>query len=334
MNEKNIDSYNMRQIILDFPRQFPVGYGAVGDAGKEFTSKEFKNIIIAGMGGSALAGEVLTLLSGALKLQLPVFIHRDYGLSSMANKNSLIVTLSYSGNTEETLSVYQAAKEKGITLAVITSDGSLKQMAKKDKKPLAIVPEGIPPRLAIGYQFSALLAILSNVGIIEPKEDVVQKISSELKSAEVMSLAKELVGEIKEKTPIIYSSKANSPLAYIMKIQINENAKRHAFYNSFPELNHNEILGYENSNPDNFFVFMLRDKNDHPKNQRRMEITARLLEKRKYKVKFIDIEGENMYNRAFNAILFGTWLSYYLAIQDSIDPTPVTLIKEIKRSLS
>lgn len=327
----DIDKSNMKQMILDFPGQFPVGYGAAGDAGKSFAGKEFKNIVIAGMGGSALPGELLKMFAQELNLKLPVIVSRDYSLHSYAGPDSLVIAISYSGNTEETVSAYMEAKKKDFSLAVIASGGKLKELAEEDKNPFALIPSGTPPRLAIGYQFAALLGLLANSGIIENQEQVLQELASSLKPEEAMGPARELAEKIKNKTPLIYTSENYRQLAYILKIQINENGKRHAFYNCFPELNHNEMVGYTTKN--DFYALIFKSEDDDPRIVKRMELTAKLIQDKGYDADIIDISEKNRYNRVFNTALFGAWLSYFFAVQNEIDPTPVDIIEDFKKSL-
>ncbi|MDX1608355.1 MAG: bifunctional phosphoglucose/phosphomannose isomerase [Candidatus Spechtbacterales bacterium] len=327
-----VDRSNMKQILIDFPSQFATGYSAAADAGSSLKNNKFENIIVAGMGGSALPGALLEMLAEyQLDLQIPVYIHRSYELPRQATDKSLVIIISYSGNTEEALSAYQKAKTENHTICAITSGGKLEEFAQTDEIPLVLVPKNVQPRIALGYQFSALLALLANAGIIKPQKKEMEELESALSPEKLEKTAEKLAEKIDSKTPLIYSSRDYRHLAYILKIQMNENGKRHAFANYFPELNHNEMVGYETKN--DMFVLVLRDKDDHPKIQKRMELTADIIKKRGYSVEYIDINGENMYNKVFNTILFGNWLSYYLAIKAEIDPTPVDIVEEFKKEL-
>ena len=334
-----VDKDNMKQTILEFPGQFNVGYSAGNNTKDRIERKRFDNIVIAGMGGSALPGALLNMFSDGIGLKIPVYVHRSYGLPKEAGDKSLVFIISYSGNTEEALSAYKKAQTENYDIAAITSGGELEKLAKKDGVPVALVPKDIQPRIALGFQFSALMSMLADAGTILSQEKEIKELSSSLDAEQIEKNARDLAEKIGEKTPLIYASESNVQLAYILKIQMNENAKRHAFYNYFPELNHNEMVGYnENAKGKmqkvkDFFVLMLRDKDDHPRIQKRMQLTADIIKKRGFEIEYIDIEGDNMYNKAFNTILFGNWLSYYLAINAGIDPTPVNIVEEFKKEL-
>lgn len=335
MNAVNkIDKSNMSELIFNFPSQFKVGYAATGTAGEEYRGKKFENIIIAGMGGSALPGDLLKTVASELGLNIPVTLHRDYGLpkDGSVRRDTLVIVSSYSGTTEETLSAYEEALKQKLAIMAITSGGTLKTRAQENNTQIATVPEGIQPRLAVGYQFAALLALLHNVGLIPSQKNEMTELETSLDVTALEDAGKNLAQKIKNTTPLIYSSKKYGSLSYILKIQINENAKLHAFANTFPELNHNEMVGYYKNST--FSVLILRAEDDHPIIKKRMELTAQLIENKGYAVHTIDIEGQTIYNRIFNTILLGNWLSYYLAINKNIDPTPVEIVEDFKKKLS
>ena len=329
----------MRQTIFDFPSQFKVGYTAAGTAGKEYRERKFENIIIAGMGGSALPGELLKTVAGELGLKIPVTLHRDYKLpkDGSVRESTLVIISSYSGTTEETLSAYEEALKQNLAIIAITNGGTLKTRAEEMNTPLATVPEGIQPRLAMGYQFAALLALLNNVGLVPSRKNEMAELEKSLNGTALEKAGKNLAQKIKNATPLIYSSKKYGALSYILKIQMNENAKLHAFANTFPELNHNEMVAFgeeQMTNGKSFSVLMLRGEDDDARIQKRMGLTAELIENKGYPVHTIDIEGQTIYNRVFNTILLGNWLSYYLAINRNIDPTPVDIVEDFKKKLA
>lgn len=330
----------MRQIILDFPKQFSLGADIVGDAGKQYAGERFENIIIAGMGGSALAGDVLKIVAPHIKLRLPISIHRDYGLPTDGSlrPHTLFVAISHSGNTEETLSAYRQALTQKITTMTISSGGTLKALAEKNTTPHVTIPSGIQPRLALGHQTTALLGMLAGAGLIASQHSEMEKIAQTLDSASLEDTGKELAEKIQDTTPLIYASSKYGALAYILKIQMNENAKLHAFTNTFPELNHNEMVGYEQETGNGeqgttFSILLLRAQDDHLQIKRRMDLFEQLIKKRGYYVYSVDIKGENIYNRIFNTILVGSWLSYHLALNRNIDPTPVDIVEDFKKKL-
>jgi len=328
----DIDKQKMFKIIEEFPSQFKVGFNSAKGVGDDL-KKGYSNIIIAGMGGSALAGELLLLFKKELKLDVPIYLDKNYDLPAEAGENSLVITISYSGNTEETLSAYNEAIMLGYDVLSICSGGELKELSKKNKTRVALLPKGYPPRLTTGFQFFALIGLLKNIELIEFDENIIKKLEKSVSPKEAKSLAESIVDDVGDKTPLFYSSKKNKALAYILKIQINENAKRHAFYNFFPELNHNEMAGYEHSDPNAFYPIIIQADNDHPRIKKRMELFSQIIKKKGYKTFTLDLNNKNIYNRVLDTILFGTWLSYLIALENKIDPSPVDILEDFKKKM-
>lgn len=334
----------MRQTILNFPKQFKVGIRAAKDA--EFVKKiAADNIIICGMGGSALPGDILKTANLSLKLtKLPIFVHRNYGLPNEANKNSLIVCISYSGNTEETISAFNEAKTKGLKIIVISSGGKLINLAKRRKIPFALVPEGIQPRCALGYQFSALAKLLSRMGLIKNIDRELLSLEKNLQPKKFKEKGKKLAEKLKNSIPIIYGSGNFALLAKIWKIKFNENSKILSFFNFFPELNHNEMVGIAENKIKNLNKFLkviiLRDKSGDKKNLKRIKITSEILEKKGINVIFVDIpilnpqRREKFFDKLFSNILLSDWVSYYLALLQKINPEPVKTVEDFKERLA
>ncbi len=327
----------MRKIILDSPKQFSVGLKAAEDIK---IKGNFENVIVSGMGGSGLPGKMLKQFASHLKIKIPVYIHSDYNLSPDANKKSLMIAISYSGNTEETISSFKQAKKRGIKLAAICSGGELEKLSKKNRIPLARIPEGVQPRMALGYQFSALIKILSNAKIANFKQSELSSLEKKINSKNIENKAKEMVKKLKGKIPIIYSSADWQILSYIWKISFNESSKIMAFNNIFPELNHNEMVGYTNckaqfpNKKSGFCVIIIRDlKNDNPDILKRMKLTAGLIKKRNTPVDFINLESRNFFEKIFSNILLANFTAYYLALEYKIDPEQVKIIEDLKAKL-
>ena len=327
----------MRKIILDSPKQFSVGLKAAENIK---IKGNFENVIVSGMGGSGLPGKMLKQFASRLKIKIPVYIHSDYNLSPNANKKSLMIAISYSGNTEETISSFNQAKKKGIKLAAICSGGELEKLSKKNRIPLARIPEGVQSRMALGYQFSALIKILSNAKIANFKQSELLSLGRKINSKNIENKAKKMAKKLKGKIPIIYSSADWQILSYIWKINFNENSKIMAFNNVFPELNHNEMVGYANckaqfpNKKSGFYTIIIRDlKNDNSDILKRMRLTAGLIKKRNTLADFIDIKGRNFFEKIFSNILLANFTTYYLALEYKIDPEPVKIIEDLKAKL-
>ncbi len=337
----------MRETILNFPKQFKEGIERAKDIRVE---GRFENIIICGMGGSALPADLLVIFFNDLRL--PLYIHRSYNLPPQATKESLIVCISFSGNTKEPISALKEAQERKLKVIAITTGGELAKLAQKYNTPLvSLPPVKIQPRWAIGYLFGALVKVLSNSGIIEDSSGEIFKIAENLRPLELEDRGKILAKKLAGKIPIIYASNKFKSLARIWKIKLNENSKTMAFWNYFPELIHNEIVGYNliaerlptvhtqqgAKRPvcclKNFQVIMLRDSDDHPKVLKAMDLTDVLLRKKGAGVDFVEIKGKSILEKVFNNLILADWVSYYLAEEYKIDPAPVEIVEEFKKKL-
>lgn len=325
----------MKDEILNFPSQFKKGI----ESAKEVKIKApFEKVIICGMGGSALAG---SFLIGAFDdIKFPVYLHRDYNLPFQADKKSLIITISFSGNTEETLSAFLEAKKKNYQLIVITSGGKLKELCQKERIPLVLIPHNnLQPRQALGIIFSALVKVLENCSFLSKKTEELLRVAEKLKPSTLEEKGKKLAERIGEKIPIIYSSRKFQVLARIWKIKFNENSKIMSFWNYFPELNHNEMVAYSNLVPSqrkkakDFFVIILKDNKDNPRILKRIELTKKIIEKAKIETEIVELEGNTNLEKLFNSVILSDWISFYLAKKFGVCPQKVEIIQEFKKSL-
>lgn len=329
------DKSNFRQIILDFPKQLSQPLEFFNQI--YLKRRHFDKIILAGLGGSALGGDLLYLLKNKkypeLRLSLPIFIHRSYELPPDCDEQTLLICVSYSGNTEETISVFEKARENNIEIAGLCSGGTLAESFLKNQIPWVKIPSGLPPRCALGWQMSGLAKILVGYGLLAQSFlDKLEFLAKSLDASELENEARLLCPKIAQKIPVIYSSEENKALARIMKIKFNENAKTPAFFNSFPELNHNEMAGWtKNFSP--FTFLFLKDSDDLPRVQKRMNLTAQILADLGLKSETIEIKGSEPLEKIFKNLIFGDWLSYHLALFYGVDPTPVELVEELKKRM-
>ena len=338
-NAKSFQKVNtMRKIILNFPNQFGANLNLSVPLGR----REFKGVLICGMGGSALPGSLLCAWFKNKKINLPISVQRDYLLPHHINNKWLTVCVSYSGNTEETLSCYKEAKKKRMAIATISSNGKLVSLSKKYKIPHVLIPQGLPPRMALGYQFTALVNILYKTGVLKRK-DLIELYSLETSlnpkklEQKGQKISRRLIGKI----PLIYASNKFKIAARIWKIAFNENTKIPAFWNYFPELNHNEMVGFQKtqkpkaqSQKPKFYFVILKDKNDNSRIKKRMDLTAKVLKKQGLKGEIINFQGKTFLEKTFNLILLAYWTSFYLANSYNIDPMPVKLVEEFKKKLN
>jgi len=343
INFQKIDRSNMLQLLTGFPQQFRKAR-EIGEAFEpDINHNDIKNIVFAGMGGSAIGGDLIISCINH-ELRMPAVVNRNYFLPNFVDRSTLVFVSSFSGNTEETLSCYADAKTKKAKIICITSGGKLAQQANEDGVPLIRIPGGIPPRTALGYLSIPLLVLLSSSGFVklisddfdEAEELLVKKeklYSPDASSNDALNLANQL----KNKVPILYSSAdllAVVPVRW--KGQFSENAKVMAFSNVFPELNHNEIVGWERlpNMLTNFQIIYFRDREDYIRNQQRMNITQGILEKVTSPIIELYSEGYSRLARLFSLIYLGDWVSFYLATINGIDPTPVEKIDILKNQLN
>lgn len=313
----------MEETIRNFATQFAYQPTFVNES--IFLRK--RRSIIVGMGGSHLAGDILTLLDPSLDIS----IHHDYGLPALHSDASIIIN-SYSGNTEEAIAAYDQAKKEKLSFAVIISGGALLERAKDDNVPYIQIPDThIQPRIALGYSLMALLTVLSRDDLLQDAAHL-QKL---LEPSKFESFGKEIANMTSARVPIIYSSRANQALAYIWKIHFNETGKIPAFYNTFPELNHNELEGFGAGDfKDMFYCIMLTDTADNPHITRRMEVTSKLYEEYGIPVRRIEIGNSNVMEKVFSTICIGAWVAYYRAHNVGRDPNVVAMIEQFKKSLT
>lgn len=296
------------------------------------------NIVISGMGGSGIGGE---LLQGLLFKQsaLPLVIVKDYDLPKLATSESLFFAVSYSGNTEETLSSYDQAARLRCPRIAITSGGKLRELADKHRDAVVAIPAGYPPRAALAYLFVPLLVSLCRLRLIPDLRPDLREAIRVLGSCRnrFRQRARNLAKELKERIPVIYStSRLLDAVANRWRCQFNENSKVLAHVNSFPELDHNEIVGMGGPRllARLCYLFVLSDPDAHERNSLRYELTLEILKKDYYEARVLVPEGKSDLARAFSLIMLGDLLSFYLARERKVDPLPVARIEDLKKRLA
>ena len=322
-----LDPENMYKVLQDFPRQVEEAAKLAKDVR---ITEPVDKIVITGMGGSALPGEIL--VSYLKDVPLPIFINKGYFLPQYVNKKSLVFAISYSGNTEETINAYRIAIRRECQLVAISSGGKLEQLAKQQNRVHIKVPFGLQPRLAYAYQFFPLLTVLHNSNLMEDKTKEIEATVAALKKPMFEERAKKLAQKITGMIPIIYASDRLKAIAYKWKIDFNENSKTQAFYNIFPELNHNEMVGFTIVKG-NYHVIIIKDENDYPRVKKRMDITKDLIKKQGIPVTEIALTGSSALTKIFSAIYIADWTSYFLALNYKVDPTPVKMVQDLKKHL-
>lgn len=292
----------------------------------------YKNFILAGMGGSHLAAGLFHIFRPGINL----YIHKDYGLPPYEGsfmQESLLIASSYSGNTEEVVDFAAEAYAKGYDLAIITTGGKLLDFAKENELPYIVLPQtGIQPRTALGFSSLALASLVEPDLIPE-----LQSLADVLGDESIREQAKELSEGLTSKIPIIYSSAQNKALSYIWKITMNETAKIESYFNIFPELNHNEMQSFEkdsqNIDVSRHFI-IIHDSNDEPRIELRMKTTENLYQEQGHTVSSIFLEGESTTEKVFRSVLLANWTAFYIASSRGAEAEQVPLIEEFKKRIS
>lgn len=337
------DSAKMFDVIADFPGQlkqaFEIGSGITID----LDTSGINNIIITGLGGSAIGGDLLRSYL-QYEIKLPVQVNRNYYIPAYADEHTLVVCSSYSGDTEETLSAYNEAKNKGCKIVCISAGGKMTVMAENDGNYVVKVPRGYQPRCALAFSFITMLMLFVKLKLIAERDhDILRLIDLMNERSMVYSafsnntnpavnIAEHLHGRI----PVIYSS---NDLLDIVNLrwrgQFAENSKTLAFGNYFPELNHNEIVGWQENSEflRNFAVIYLLDREDNPRIVKRQKITKEIIEPYRGIDIEIESEGNSKLERIFDLVYLGDWISFYLAVINKTDPSPIEKINLLKNKL-
>ena len=329
---------------MDFPLQAEEAVRIARGTPLSLSSKGITSILVTGMGGSAIGGDLIrSYLAGALKI--PFVVSRSYVLPSFVGKSTLVVVSSYSGNTEETLSSYREALKRKAKILCITTGGAAERIARTHHHDCIKVPPGLQPRAALGYSFFPLLVALERMGFIGSQRRAIQETISGLKFRSLMyrdpqspaNLPLKTASRLYGRLPVIYSSVDSFDAINVRwRGQINENAKQLAFGHVLPEMNHNEIVGWNvnRSLMKKMCVVFLRDRGTHKQVQRRMDVTMKIVKRYASGVQEVWSEGGSLLARMFSLVYFGDWMSYYLAILNKQNPTPVKAIDYLKSELA
>jgi glucose/mannose-6-phosphate isomerase len=339
------DPQGMRDRIAEMGRQLKEAsdlVAAMPDPGPYY--RDARNVVVLGMGGSAIGGDLVRTVAEDVA-SVPILVSRDYRIPGFVGSNSLVVASSYSGNTEETLSAVQQSLERGAMVIAITTGGSLGQMASERGLPVLRFHYAAQPRAAVGFSFGLLLGLLAKLGYLDETrlgmDEAIQVAASNptfLGPAVAIdnNRAKQLAQRLYGKLPIMYGAGTLSEVARRWKGQFNENAKAWAYFEQFPELNHNAVVGYENP-PDlaaRLYVVLLTSPSYHPRVAARVRITGEILEQRGVAHEVVEAGGTGVLAQVVESIMTGDYASYYLALLYGTDPTPVKAIDFLKGELA
>lgn len=328
---------------------------ALGAAGKQWQHLQYsftpsgdtsfagiQHVVYAAMGGSAVAAEVVKVWPGT---SVPLEVVRGYDLPTYVGVNTLVVVASYSGNTEETLSALRQAQAVGAKIAVITAGGQLQQIAEDQGYALLLLPKTEFPRCGVFYGVRALLQLFVSAGLADVDylaafarvSDSLKKASATWapETATAKNPAKQLAQELMGRSVVLYSGPLLYPAAYRWKMDVNENAKQIAWVNQFPEFSHNEFTGWSQQPVDKPYVVVdIRSNLENPAIQKRFEATSRLLSGKRPSSLVVQAQGADVFEQLAWTIVYGDFVSLYLAILNGINPGPLELVDKLKVALS
>jgi glucose/mannose-6-phosphate isomerase len=340
---KNYDPEHMLEKIDRLPEQLETAW-QLGHRQVVPDFPEIKRVLIAGMGGSAIGADLLvSYISG--QCRIPVIVHRDYDLPAWADgPETLVITSSHSGNTEETISAYDEAVGNRCSLMVVTTGGKLAEMAKQSKMTYWLFPNEGQPRAAVGYSFGLLLSLFTRLGLInDPSNDLSSTITA-MRLAQaglkadvpaISNPAKRMAGQLIGRYVAVFGAGFLAPIARRWKGQLSEVAKTWGQFEFIPEANHNTLAG--TLNPEEVLcklaVLFLRSPSDHPRNRLRIDLTKKSLMLQGIGTDIIDATGETRLANLWTLLHFGDYMAYYLAMAYKVDPTPVAAIEAFKKDM-
>jgi glucose/mannose-6-phosphate isomerase len=292
-----------------------------------------ERILVCGMGSSAIAGELMSALCQDSKV--PIVTQRSYEVPSWVNHKTLVFVCSYSGNTEETLSMFKECKIKGAKMVVITTNGKLQLEAERngvDRSSFVLVPRGLPPRFALPFFVFPMLQVAVNLGLFKLSEGELREITESMKKESLEATAKKLAEVLRDKTVLVYAPVEYEPVCRRWCQQFNENAKRFAFYNTFPEQNHNEIMALRNP-PAKLHVVLLSDPDTHKQVLKKTVITKELIKQSGVPLTELALKGNSFMVKFFTALYMGDLVSVFLAEQEGIDPIETNIIEQVKKRI-
>jgi len=334
-----VDHAGILADVLDLPNQLRDALWRVESAGLEPHDAP-GGLIVAGMGGSAVGGFLARAALGD-RASRAILVSRDYGLPPWSTPDTTVLCSSYSGHTEETLAAYEGASALGARRVVVTTGGPLADAARADGVPVIPMPAALQPRAAVAYLTVAVLEVAASCGAapgLRSEVDVAAAHAEELVAewgpeAPEDSLAKTLARGLHGHVPVIAGAGLTADVAYRWKTQINENAKLPAFSHELPELDHNELVGWDGAEEDAFAAVFLDDRDLHPRVRQRIELTRAAIAPHAAGTHVVESRGESRTERVVSLVLLGDLVSVYLAVLRGVDPTPVEALERLKRDL-
>ena len=338
------DASDMYSVLCDYPGQARTGMDVGNSVNlRGLDPATLSNVLVCGMGGSAIGGDVLRVFAEG-KGRIPIAVQRGYSLPGYVGPQTLVLVVSYSGNTEESLASYDEARRRGARIVAVTSGGALLARAESDGVPVAIIPGGLAPRCALGYLFFPLLMIAARLDVLDVQQSELQAAIAVLEQNtrdyaahdDAANTAITIAERLRGRLPVLYGAQAGLDAVLMRwRCQIEENAKMLAYSNVLPEMNHNEIVGWE-QNPDllrRIAVIVLHDRNELPQIRKRIAVTLDILRPLAGDIIEITAGETQSLARVMGLICLGDWVSYYLAVGSGVDPYPIVNIDRLKAAL-
>ena len=339
---RSADPDDMLGRIKDLPKQVRDAWAIASKATIPPAYGDVRSITVAGMGGSAIGGDLAAALL-ADELKVPMSVHRDYGLPAYVGRDSLVIASSYSGNTEETLSSFEEARKRGAKVLVLTTGGKIAELARASSFPVVTFSYKAQPRAALGYSLGLVLGVLAKLGFARDLSDDIDAALSDLARLEERvhegartNDAKKLALELQGRIIFAYGAGVMGVMARRVKGQWNENAKNWSAFDVMSELNHNAVVGFEHPPiaKEALTVLLLRSDRDNPRHKLRFEVTRELLDRARIPHKTLQFAGRNMLSEVLQMVLFTDYVSFYVALLNGADPSPVKSIDYLKDRLA
>ncbi len=339
----SLDPSGVLDRIRDLTPQCRQAWAQAAGLGVPADYRKANQVVILGMGGSAIGGDLVRDAVG-YECPVPIRVLRDYTLPADVGIGTLIIGSSYSGETEETLAAFEEAAKRGCYLVVVAGGGRLQSEAQSRGLPSLTIQYKGEPRAVLGYGFFLLLGLLHRLGLVTDKSKEIEEMARVLGALDSRlepgvpldsNPAKELAMRLKDRLAVIYGGGILEGVARRWKGQINENAKSWAFFESFPELNHNAVVGYDlpRDLASRILVILLRSDRLHPRVKKRYQITQEILQQKGITFQVVNSEGDSILSQMMSSVLIGDYTSYYLALLNHVDPSPVEVISFLKERL-
>lgn len=325
----------MQQLIEAFPKQLKEALEIGRKAQLKAPGGPYANVVVTGLGGSGIGGKIAAQLMHK-EAKCPIEVYHNYYLPGYVNHKSLVIACSYSGNTEETIAAMEQALAKGARVCVVTSGGTMLEMAKAKGLDHIVIPGGNPPRTMLAYSLVQQFFLLHHFGIIGDGFEGAIKTAAQMLEHEkenikksAMALTEKLVG----KRLVIYSEANTEAVSIRFRQQVNENSKELCWHHAIPEMNHNELVGWAGGDK-SIGVVIFRHKEDHERTQMRMEINKSVFEKYTPNVFEVWSQGDTAFARQLFLINLGDWVSLYWAQKKGVDPSEIAVINMLKGKLA